>query len=120
MSSLGHVMGDDLTLDAKSGIAVVSGSQETRENILRRLCTNPGAYIWQLDYGTGLPAMIGEPLLVQKTRRAVLAQMMDEFGVDQTQAVNVELSSSAGDIVQCTISYVDAQTGRTEILTVSN
>ncbi|MCQ9154068.1 phage tail protein [Acidomonas methanolica] len=115
MSAVGHVMGADLSLSG-GGLAVVDGAEEVRQRLLRRLCTNPGGYIWQIGYGAGLPAMIGSPVVSGTIKSVVLAQMALESGVDQTQPVDVSVSSSAGGVVSCAITYVDAATQEMQTL----
>ncbi|CAI9121023.1 GPW/gp25 family protein [Brytella acorum] len=120
MNAIAHVMGADLTLAAGTGLSVISGADCVRQKILRRLCTNPGAYIWQLDYGAGLPAMIGDPTSTSLIESIVRAQMALEAGVDQTQPVSVSVEQFSDGGVRCVITYVDAQTQQTQLLSVLN
>lgn len=120
MSAISHVMGEDLTLVAGQGLAVVEGAEAVRQNLLRRLCTNVGDYIWQLDYGAGLPAMVGDPAVVTTIKSVIMAQMALESGVDQTQPVDVSVLLGSNGAVQCSISYVDALTQQSQLLSVTN
>ncbi len=54
MYDLSHQWGDDLTVGPTGDMALVTGSVFGQQRVLRRLMTNPGDYIWQLDYGAGL------------------------------------------------------------------
>ncbi|AQS87903.1 phage tail protein [Neoasaia chiangmaiensis NBRC 101099] len=110
MNAIAHVMGADLTLGAAGGLAVVSGAEAVRQRLLRRLCTNAGDYIWQMDYGAGLPSMVGDPAVVAMIRGVVVAQMALEDGVDRTRPVDVTVVPDADRIVRCSIVYTDVAT----------
>ena len=101
-------------------MAVGSGSEQTRQSILRRLCTNAGGYIWQLEYGAGLPARVGDVMNEGNVRTIVLAQMQNEAGVDQTQPVNVAITTPKTGAYLLAITYTDAQTGTVQELTLAN
>lgn len=93
MSALSHTMGGDLDLSAMGGIAVVTGAEQTRQALLRRLCTNVAAYIWQPDYGAGLPARVGAVLDEAGIRALVLEQAQSEAGIDPSQPVTVTITN---------------------------
>ena len=59
MADIQHTFGNDLTLSATGDIAIVDGTQRGQERVLRRLLTNPGDYIWLLNYGAILRRMVG-------------------------------------------------------------
>ncbi|MFT8444889.1 MAG: phage tail protein [Acetobacter orientalis] len=120
MSALSHTIGGDLELSASGGLAVVSGSEQTRQSILRRLCTNAGGYIWQLEYGAGLPARVGDVMNEGDIRALVLAQMQNEAGVDQTQPITVAITSPKTGAYLLAIAYTDAQTGTVQELTLTS
>ncbi|WP_019092637.1 hypothetical protein [Komagataeibacter europaeus] len=119
MSALSHTMGGDLDLSGTGGVAVVTGADQTRQALLRRLCTNAGAYIWQLDYGAGLPARVGTVMDEAGIRALVLQQMQAEAGVDQTQPVTVTITSPKTGAYLLAIAYTDATTGTVQELTLS-
>ncbi|BAK82892.1 hypothetical protein [Komagataeibacter medellinensis] len=119
MSALSHTMGGDLDLSGTGGIAVVTGAQQTRQTLLRRLCTNAGAYIWQPDYGAGLPARVGAVMDEAGIRALVLAQVQAEAGVDQTQPVTVTVTSPRTGAYLLAISYTDATTGAVQELALT-
>ncbi|MBE7728856.1 phage tail protein [Komagataeibacter sp. FXV3] len=119
MSALSHTMGGDLDLSGTGGVAVVTGAEQTRQALLRRLCTNAGGYIWQPDYGAGLPARVGSVMDDAGIRALVLQQMQDEAGVDQTQPVTVTITSPKTGACLLAISYTDAPTGTVQELTLS-
>lgn len=120
MSDLAHYFGSDLSINANGDLATADGLLETRMRIIRRLCTNAGGYIWQLPYGAGLPAMIGDPVSASRIQGIVSEQMQMEAGVDQTQPVTVSGTTDNLGSVAITIGYTDATTGQAMTLTLPN
>jgi hypothetical protein len=118
MPDLSHYFGGDLSTGPSGDIATVTGSTETQQRIVRRLATNTGAYIWQLPYGAGLPAMIGNPVSESQIRGIVVEQMAMEAGVDQTQPVGVKTTGTNLGSIGVTISYTDAASGQATTLTL--
>lgn len=118
MSALSHTMGGDLDMSGTGGVAVVTGAEQTRQALLRRLCTNAGAYIWQPDYGAELPARVGTVMDEAGIRALVLQQMQAEAGVDQTQPVTVTITSPETGACLLAIAYTDATTGTVQELTL--
>ncbi|GAN88064.1 phage tail protein [Komagataeibacter intermedius] len=118
MSALSHTMGGDLDLSATGGIAVVTGAQQTRQALLRRLCTNAGAYIWQTDYGAGLPARVGTVMDEAGIRALVLEQAQAEAGIDPSRPVTVTITKPETGACLLAISYTDATTGTVQELTL--
>ncbi|NHN93625.1 phage tail protein [Acetobacter sicerae] len=116
MSVLSHTFGSDLDLDASGGLAVVDGATESQQSIMRRLFTNPGAYLWHLDYGAGLPQAIGRSITAAEIQGVVSAQMLEEDGVDQSQPVSTSVTGDAIGNYDCTITYTDAVTGTVQPL----
>jgi phage baseplate assembly protein W len=51
----------DLSVGSTGDLALVAGSDMTNQRVCRRLLTNGGDYIWQLDYGGGLARFVGTP-----------------------------------------------------------
>ncbi|OAG74028.1 phage tail protein [Gluconobacter japonicus] len=119
MNSIGHFYGGDLLLE-NGGLSVVSGSEEVRQRILRRLLTNSGDYIWQLDYGVGLQGMIGDVVVPSAMQAAIRTQVQKDTGVDPYSPVEVDVSSDPNGVCQCKISYVDADTGQPQTLDFSS
>ncbi|AAW62163.1 hypothetical protein [Gluconobacter oxydans] len=117
MSALSHTIGGDLVLTTGAALATVSDAEETRQKILRRLCTNPGGYLWHLDYGAGLPAMVGKAMDAGTIQSVVQQQMATESGVDQTQPVTVTVTSTPSGLFRCDVSYTDSQTQTIQALT---
>lgn len=83
MIALSHVFGNDLVLNS-GGLGTVSGAELTRQSLLRRLLTVPGDYIWQLDYGVGLPLMVGQVIAPEAMESVIQAQVQADAGVDSS------------------------------------
>jgi hypothetical protein len=49
----------DLSVGSSGDLGLTVGSAQTKQRLLRRLLTNPGDYIWNLDYGGGLALFVG-------------------------------------------------------------
>ena len=60
MADAFHQWGSDLATGSTGDISTISGQLLGQQRVLRRLLTNPGEYIWQLDYGAGLARFIGQ------------------------------------------------------------
>ncbi|RFD20085.1 phage tail protein [Komagataeibacter melaceti] len=108
MSDLSHIPGQDLGLSASGGLALVRDAEQTRQSVLRRLGTNAGDYIWQPDYGAGLPACVGGVVDTGAIHALVAAQMACESGVDQTQPVSINVTQPGAGLVRLDVSYTDA------------
>ncbi|OUJ16484.1 phage tail protein [Acetobacter sp. DsW_063] len=108
MNLISHVFGGDILLNSSGGIAVVEEPTATQQSILRRLCTNPGGYLWSLDYGAGAPAMIGSPITATMIQGVIAEQMAMETGVDQSQPVTTTVTDNGGGSFTCLIQYTDA------------
>ncbi|MCE2574390.1 phage tail protein [Komagataeibacter sp. FNDCR2] len=119
MSDLSHIIGNDLSLSASGGTAIVTGAEQTRQSVLRRLGTNIGDYIWQTGYGAGLPARVGGTVDTAGIHALVMAQMAQETGVDQTRPIGVNVAQATRGQVRLDISYTDA-TGSVQALSLQS
>jgi phage baseplate assembly protein W len=117
MADLQLTMGTDLSVSPTGDLALVTGTQAGQERVLRRLLTNPGDYIWHLEYGAGLPAMVGQPARARVIEGISRAQMYLEPAVSQTTPPVVTVTASIDGTVVETVRYVDADTGESQILT---
>jgi hypothetical protein len=113
MPDIAHQYGSDLTLSATGDLALSDGTQAGRERVLRRLLTAPGAYIWHLAYGAGLPRFVGE--VANKLRIAAVArsQMYREAAVARTPAPEINVDVQPTGVVTLGIKYQDAATQAT-------
>ena len=111
MPDLALSYGGDLSVAANGDLATVDADAWTQQRTLRRLLTNPGAYIWQPGYGGGLPRLIGTPVSLGQIQGIVSEQMAQETAVDQTQPVTVGVVTNNAGAVVLTIAYTDAASG---------
>lgn len=117
MSDISHIVGGDI-LASGSQIIMVSGPEQTRQSILRRLVTNAGGYVWHQDYGAGLPARVGDATDASGLEALIQEQMALEASVDQNQPIIVTITTDGVGTVVCAIQYTDATTGNTETINV--
>ena len=116
MADLTLAWGADLALGSTGGLATLTGPSLTKQRLTRRLLTNPGAYIWDLTYGAGLPAYVGQPVDVAGLTAVITAQAMLEAEVASVTSVSVTQDDLGH--VNATIVYVDAS-GSEQTLLVS-
>lgn len=114
MADLAHTFGADLALSATGDLATVSGPNEVTQRVIHRLLTNSGAYIWQLQYGAGLGAMVGSPVNLDAIGSIVRAQIFQEAAVAQAPPPSISLAQNQTGTVTCSITYADAQTGQAQ------
>lgn len=116
MTDVAHFLGNDLALDATGDLLTVDGPNETRQRILRRLLTTAGDYIWNLDYGAGLPASLGQPTNIARIQAVVRAQIYQEAGVARTPLPTIEVISVDQVTVLLNVTYVDAPSDSTQTI----
>lgn len=125
MADLFHQWGSDLIVGPTGDISTIDGSSWGQQRVLRRLLTNPGDYIWQLDYGAGLARFIGQPASALQIRAVIRSQIFKESSVARQPEplINVQISpGGASSTVYVHIRYVDAESRQTRVLSfpVSN
>lgn len=118
MIALSHVFGNDLVLQAGT-LQTVSGTELTRQGVSRRLLTVAGDYVWQLDYGVGLPLMVGQVIAPEAMESVIRAQVQADAGVDSSQAVSVTVTDEGTGVCRCDVSYVDAGSRQQQSLSFS-
>jgi len=119
MADLALLLGGDLSWGSTGDLALVDGSALTEQRVLRRLLTNPGDYIWQLNYGAGLGQYVGQvgaPAAIAGVSRA---QMLIEPAVAATPAPTVNAIETVDGTVTMTVRYADAANGQTNSLSFS-
>ena len=101
-------------------LTLSTGAIRSQQRVLRRLLTNAGDYIWQLDYGAGLAQFVGEPGNPLHMRAVIRSQIFKEASVVASPEPQIELLPVAGDnSVTATIRYADASTGESQVLAFS-
>ena len=118
MADAAHYFGGDLTIGANGDLLLVSGDVETTQRIIRRLLTPQGGYIWNLTYGAGLPAQIGQPTNLIAVQNAIRAQIFNEPSVAKAPEPTVSLTNNNDGTFIANIAYTDAVTGLSQSLTV--
>lgn len=122
MTDLFHQWGSDLTLGPTGDLATVWSSLLGQQRVLRRLLTNPGDYVWQLDYGAGLGQFVGNPASPLHIRAVVRSQIFKEAAVARSPApiVAVDPLPAGGNAnVYVHLRYADTASGQTQPLSFS-
>jgi hypothetical protein len=84
-----------------------------QQRIIRRLLTNPGDYIWHVDYGTGLGRNVGEPCSSGYIEGTILNQLQLEALVAATPAPKVQTSQSLIGLLSTTSVTIQYQVAGT-------
>jgi phage baseplate assembly protein W len=112
MADLAHEWGIDLMIGPGGDLQVVDGDGQVRQRVLRRLLTNPGDYIWQLNYGAGLAAFVGEAQPAGRVRAVVRDQLRLEPAVARSPEARVQVSISEPNAISLDISYGGIESAR--------
>jgi phage baseplate assembly protein W len=116
MADIYHQFGADLALSPTGDVATASASTLTQQRVLRRLLTNPGDYIWNLDYGAGLARFVGQPANTSRIAAIIRSQIFKEASVARTPEPTIDVQSGATGTIYVHIRYADATTGETQVL----
>ena len=122
MPDLAHQWGEDLSLGATGDLAIADGSMLCQQRVLRRLLTNPGDYIWQLEYGAGLAQFLGEPASETRIKATIRGQIFKEQSVAKMPEPTIDVQVSPGGAagtVYVQLTYFDNQSGQTQALSFS-
>ncbi len=122
MADVFHQWGSDLIVGPTGDIATIDGSLSGQQRVLRRLLTNPGDYIWQLDYGAGLARFIGQPANPLQIRAVIRSQIFKEAVVARQPEplINVQVApSGASGTIYVYIRYVDTESSQTQTVSFS-
>jgi len=118
LNDLNHFWGSDLVPGVTGDLGTVSGTVRGQQRVLRRLLTNPGDYIFQPNYGAGLPRFIGQPLDIGKVTAVIRSQLMLEPAVAKTPTPKITVQQLATDLtgLTVTIAYNDAASNSPVVL----
>jgi hypothetical protein len=99
----------DISFGPTGDLKVVSDRQLVSQRVCRRLLTNSGEYLWQLDYGASLGQFVGRPTDVNSIEAVIRSQMALEPLLSNVPAADVSMSLVQVDngIVSATIQYAD-------------
>lgn len=118
MADAAHYFSGDLQLGANGDLLVASSLLESQQRILRRLLTNVNDYIWQPEYGAGLPARIGLPMNEAEMDSLIRSQMLLEQSVVQNPAPQIIITQIPNGI-DVQIQYVEADSQQPTTLSFS-
>ncbi|MEJ0016744.1 MAG: hypothetical protein WDN25_09270 [Acetobacteraceae bacterium] len=122
MADASHRWGSDLVISSSGDIGAIGGASLGQQRVLRRLLTNPGDYIWQLDYGAGLARFIGQPINPLQIAAVIRSQIFKEDAVARQPEPIIDVQVSPGGAagtVYVYIRYVDAASSETQIVAFS-
>ncbi len=116
MADISHLWGNDLAVGATGDLALSSDDALTQQRVLRRLLTGAGDYIWQVDFGAGLPGLVGQPEQMAATQAVIRSQIFNETGVATSPEPVITIAGNQTGEVFVDIRYVDANSGATQAL----
>jgi hypothetical protein len=121
MYDIFHEWGADLGVGSGGDIALSSGSDMISQRVCRRLLTNPGDYLWALDYGGGLARFIGQPARSTEIEAVITSQLLLESAVPISPApqVTTTVTDATNGYVIANITYVDPTSQNAVTLNVS-
>ena len=118
MSDISHTFGYDLDISDTGDLAIVSGSNIGKQRITRRLCTNPGDYIFWTDYGAGLPQRIGNADTLSDLTSVILEQMKMEASISQSPTPSIKMYTLTDGTKKISIQYSDSNTDETTLMEI--
>ena len=110
MSDLDSGWAGDLSSSAAGDVVTVSLPTLGTERVVRRLLTNPGAYVWHPEYGAGLARFVGQPIDVASIQATVRSQMLLEPAVASQPEPVVIVQADPGGTLFVQVRYADADT----------
>jgi hypothetical protein len=121
MYDIFHDWGGDIGVGNGGDLALATGSDVVNQRICRRLLTNPGDYLWSLDYGGGLGQFVGLPANSANIKAIIVSQLLLETAVPTTPEpqVTITVADVAGGFVTASITYSDPISQRPITLDVS-
>lgn len=127
MQDLFHYIGGDISLSPTGDLQPVDDTIKGQQRILRRLLTNPAQQdangnqiapadcIFHPQYGSGLPAYIGQVNKFNEIKALIRSQILLEDVVAKVPVPVITLQAIA-DGLSCTIQYTDSTSNKTETL----
>jgi hypothetical protein len=121
MYDIFHQWGTDLAVGNGGDLALAAGSDLISQRVCRRLLTNPGDYLWNLNYGGGLASFIGAPANSAEVRAVIANQLQFETSVpaDPAPRVTTTVTDAANGYVVANITYTDPTSLEPVTLSVS-
>ncbi len=121
MHDVSHEWGGDLSVGSSGDLALVTGSDAIDQRVCRRLLTNPGDYLWSLEYGGGLGQFVGLPTNSADIEAVIINQLMLEAAVPATPVprVTTTVTDATNGNVVATIIYADPESQRSVALNIT-
>lgn len=97
---------DDLGTTATGDYPLISGLDNIRQRILRRLLTVPGSLAHRPDYGAGIPLLQGAPVTIAVQRQMALAikdNLTDDPAINSVLEVSVKSEDSTPATLTITV-----------------
>jgi phage baseplate assembly protein W len=119
LCDLDQTWSTDLSASNNGDVATVVGALRGQQRILRRLMTNPGDYIFQPDYGAGVPQYVGQnqsKATLDLISGTITGQILMEAVVAADPAPVVTLQQMPDFSLDVNIQYTDAPTGNPVVL----
>jgi len=79
----------DLEIGPTGDLQTLPVSVEVQRRVIRRLLTNPGEYIWNINYGAGLGGYVGTEISQFVIQKTIRQQLRYEPLVDQVPTPNI-------------------------------
>lgn len=109
LNDLNQYVGGDIGASATGDLLPVVRTTRGQQRILRRLLTNPGDYIFQPEYGAGLPRYVGEVADIAKIRALIRGQVLLEDSVAKSPEPEIMVKAINNGLAVA-IRYVDSDT----------
>lgn len=113
MADIAHYIGSDISILSNGQFEIAFDAVEGQQRVLRRLLTNPGDYPFELSYGAGLAAFLGQATSKPRISARISSQMLLERAVMQSPPPTVDVQVGNDNIVIANIQYVDRNSGDT-------
>jgi phage baseplate assembly protein W len=109
MFDIFHNCGEDLKVGNGGDLALAGGTDVINQRVLRRLLTNPGDYIWNLNYGGGLATFVGQPVNPREIEAVISTQLLEEAAIPTSPVPRIVATTTdvAQGGVAVNITYAD-------------
>lgn len=104
LNDIGHWFGQEPQIGPTGDLASVSGPTRSQQRVLRRLMTNPGAYLAHPEYGAGLGQYVGAVLDIAAITAVVRGQLALESSVAKSPTPSITITPTS-DGLTCSITY---------------